>query len=303
MDDTRSGDRPSTTRTRCGTLLIGVSLASAALAADFSGPVVSILDGDTIEVLHNYRPVRIRLSGIDCPEKGQAYGQRAKHAASALVFGKEVTLQTYGADTYGRTIAAVLLPDGTNANHVLVKDGWCWWYRKYAPMDTDLEELENAARDAKKGLWMDPAPIPPWVYRTATRGQSLDLSDLVPLDAETKGNTSSRGPPRLGTTPSDASPEPPSSSYPIVGNHRSHIYHRPDCPNYSQIAARNRKEFGSVTEAEAAGYRLAKNCPSPMASGELENFPYHVEIQLKLLPIRFPYHFLDPFSQRLLTLL
>ena len=102
MDDTRSGDRPSTTRTRCGTLLIGVSLASAALAADFSGPVVSILDGDTIEVLHNYRPVRIRLSGIDCPEKGQAYGQRAKQTASALVFGKEVTLQTYGTDTYGR---------------------------------------------------------------------------------------------------------------------------------------------------------------------------------------------------------
>ena len=95
--------------------------------ADFSGPVVSVLDGDTIEVLHNQHPERIRLSGIDCPEKGQAYGQKAKHAASALVFGKEVTLQTHGKDKYGRTLADVLLPDGTNVNHELVKDGSCRW--------------------------------------------------------------------------------------------------------------------------------------------------------------------------------
>ena len=63
---------------------------STALAADFSGPVVSVLDGDTLEVLHNNCAERIRLNGIDCPEKGQAYGNNAKHAASALVFGKEV---------------------------------------------------------------------------------------------------------------------------------------------------------------------------------------------------------------------
>ena len=86
-------------------------------AADFTGPVVSVLDGDTIEVLHNQHPERIRLSGIDCPEKGQAFGKRAKQAASALVFGKEVTLQTHGHDKYGRTLADVLLPDGTNVNH------------------------------------------------------------------------------------------------------------------------------------------------------------------------------------------
>jgi micrococcal nuclease len=80
-----------------------------------------------------------------------------------------------------RTLADVLLPDGTHVNHTLVKEGWCWWYRKYAPGDTVLEGLEKEAREAKKGLWVDPAPIPPWVYRKARRGQSLDLSDLVPL--------------------------------------------------------------------------------------------------------------------------
>ena len=102
-------------------------------AASFTAPVVSVLDGDTIEVLNGHHAERIRLSGIDCPEKGQAFGNKAKHAASALVFGKQVTLQTHGYDKHKRTLADVILRDGTNVNHELVKEGWCWWYRKYAP--------------------------------------------------------------------------------------------------------------------------------------------------------------------------
>src|ERR1700682_1272230 len=89
--------------------VLHVLLAHSAFADDFTGPVVSVLDGDTLEVLHNRRPERIRLSGIDCPEKGHAYGTRAKQAASELVLGGEVTLQTYGHDKYGRTLADVLL--------------------------------------------------------------------------------------------------------------------------------------------------------------------------------------------------
>ena len=100
--------------------------AAPAHAADFSGQVVSILDDDTIEVLHNQHPERIRLSGIDCPEKGQAYGNNAKQAASKLVFGKEVTVQTHGYDKYKRTLADVLLSDGMNLNQELVMEGWCW---------------------------------------------------------------------------------------------------------------------------------------------------------------------------------
>src|SRR5215467_660203 len=138
-------------------------------AADFLGSVVSVLDGDTIEVLHNHHVERIRLNGIDCPEKGQPYGKKAKQAASALVFGKQVTLKTYGLDKYGRTIADVLLPDGTNVNHELVKQGWCWWYRKYAPGNVVLEELERRARGAGLGLWANSAPIPPWEWRKARR--------------------------------------------------------------------------------------------------------------------------------------
>jgi micrococcal nuclease len=145
------------------------SLLPAFAFAGFTGPVVSVLDGDTIEVLHNTKPERVRLSGIDCPEKGQAYGKKAKQAASELVFGKDVILQTHGQDKYGRTLADVLLRDGTHVNHELVKEGWCWWYRKYAPADTVLAGLEKEARDAKKGVWQDRAPTPPWEYRKARR--------------------------------------------------------------------------------------------------------------------------------------
>jgi micrococcal nuclease len=73
-------------------------------------------------------------------------------------------------DRYGRTIADVLLPDGPNVNHTLVKEGWCWWYRKYAPRDVILEELETRARVARKGLWADPQPVPPWAWRQGMAG-------------------------------------------------------------------------------------------------------------------------------------
>jgi micrococcal nuclease len=145
--------------------IVFVAVPLEGFSADFSGPVVSVLDGDTIEVMHNQYPERIRLSGIDCPEKGQAFGKRAKQAASELVYGKEVTLQTHGKDKYKRTLADVLLPDGTNVNQELVKQGWCWWYRKYAASDSELERLEIEARTQRLGLWATESPVSPWEWR------------------------------------------------------------------------------------------------------------------------------------------
>lgn len=161
--------RGSATITRILSVVFVLGLSSPGWTADFTGPDVSILDGDTIEVLHNTRAERIRLNGIDCPEKGQAYGKRAKQAASELVFGKEVTLNTFGKDKYGRTLADVILPDGTNVNHELVKHGWCWWYRKYAPENVILAELQRRARRSGLGLWADPHPVPPWEWRKRSR--------------------------------------------------------------------------------------------------------------------------------------
>ncbi len=92
--------------------------------------------------------------------------------ASILVIDDEPVIRTLlrtVLDKYGRTIGDMVLPDGTNVNHTLVKDGWCWWYRKYAPGDTGLEGLENEAREARKGLWTDSSPPPPWEWRRLRR--------------------------------------------------------------------------------------------------------------------------------------
>ena len=98
-----------------------ILLLATIVLANFPGPVVSVLDGDTLEVLNHNHPERIRLNGIDCPEKGQAFGKRAKQAASDLAFRKQVTLQTHGHDKYKRTLGEVILPDGMNLNQELVK--------------------------------------------------------------------------------------------------------------------------------------------------------------------------------------
>jgi endonuclease YncB( thermonuclease family) len=92
------------------------------MAADFTGEVIRVLDGDTIEVLHEKNPERIRLDGIDCPEKGQAFGQKAKQATSSLLFGKEVRIESHGRDKHRRTLGTVFDGD-LNVNQELVKAG------------------------------------------------------------------------------------------------------------------------------------------------------------------------------------
>ncbi len=140
-------------------------LASQALAADFTGRVVGVSDGDTITVLHSGKAERIRLHGIDCPEKRQAFGNRAKQFTSNLVFAKTVTVQVVDRDRYGRTVAEVLLPDGRSLNRELVGAGLAWWYRRSAPDDETLKQLEHEARAAQRGLWADPHAVAPWEWR------------------------------------------------------------------------------------------------------------------------------------------
>ncbi len=139
-------------------------LTSQTLAADFTGRVVGVADGDTITVLHNGKGERIRLHGIDCPEKRQAFGKRAKQLTSNLVFGKTVTVQPVDRDRYGRTVGVVLLPDGRSLNHELVRAGLAWMYRRYTN-DQSLSDLEEEARVARRGLWDDPHAVPPWEWR------------------------------------------------------------------------------------------------------------------------------------------
>lgn len=136
--------------------------------ADFAGKVIAVKDGDTLEVMRDRTSVvRVRLSGIDCPEKAQAFGQKAKRYAFDLAFGKTVKVIEKGKDRYGRTLGEIILEDGRSLNRELVRAGLAWWYRQYAPKDTELEALEKQAREAKVGLWSDSDPVPPWTWRKA----------------------------------------------------------------------------------------------------------------------------------------
>jgi len=115
--------------------------------------------------------VKVRLAGIDSPERGQAFGAKAKQALSGKVFGKTVQVKDRGKDKYDRTLGVVRLGE-ENVNEQLVRQGWAWWYRKYAPDNKTLEAAEAEARKAKRGLWADANPVPPWDWRQAQRAKT-----------------------------------------------------------------------------------------------------------------------------------
>jgi endonuclease YncB( thermonuclease family) len=190
----------------------------------FQGKVIDVADGDTVTILHGREPETIRLNGIDAPEKDQAFGQRAKRFTSELAFGQVVHVIVRDQDPYGRTVADLRLPDGRSLNHELVRAGYAWWFRRYSN-DPCLETLESEARRARRGLWADAQPIAPWEWR-----QTQHERARPPVTAPA---------PPLATT---------NTCGPIIGNPRSRVYHRLDCPR-------------SAAEAESAGHRIAGNCP------------------------------------------
>ena len=153
---------------------------SADAAFPFTGRVVAVLDGDTIEVLHHGHAERIRLKGIDCPEKKQPFGQKAKQFTSTLVFGKTVTVVSSEKGRYGRTIGDVFLSNGANLSYELVNAGLAWWYHKYSD-DVVLGALELDAQRARRGLWIDPHPIPPWEYRHPKKNKRKNGGTSKPL--------------------------------------------------------------------------------------------------------------------------
>ena len=89
------------------------------------------------------------------------------------------SVQPRTTDRYGRTVAEVGLSDGVNLNQELVKQGWCWWFIKYAPNNQVLKNLEKQARKQKLGLWIDPNPVPPWEFRKARAAKRKSLQPLL----------------------------------------------------------------------------------------------------------------------------
>lgn len=146
------------------------------LAAALGAVVVSVPDGDTLTVRLNGALVRVRLEGVDCPEKNQPHGLAArwfvrKRALTASAQGRlhprRVTLELHGRDRNGRRIGRVSV-DGRDVGVDLLRAGFAWHYRRYN-CDPALARLEAAARRARRGLWADKKPIPPWQWRRGVR--------------------------------------------------------------------------------------------------------------------------------------
>ena len=135
------------------------------LPLTFEGKVTGIKDGDTNKVFYNGSEQTIRLAHIDCPEKKQPFGSKAKQFASDICFGKYVVVKSEGKkDRYNRIIAEIILQDDTNLNKELVKNGLAWHFKKYSD-NQEYSELEISARDKKIGIWSEPKPTAPWDWR------------------------------------------------------------------------------------------------------------------------------------------
>ena len=157
------------------TLLLALLITHCLVQADtLTGRVVRVTDGDTIVVLDSANiQHKIRLTGIDAPERKQAFGTKSKEHLSDSVAGKFVVVDYNKRDRYRRILGKVLL-SSQDMNREQVKAGLAWHYKKYqkdqAPADRELySKAEIEARKAKHGLWHDPEPMPPWEYRKSKR--------------------------------------------------------------------------------------------------------------------------------------
>ena len=128
-----------------------------------TGKVVKVVDGDTFDLMSD-KKIRVRMFGIDSPERGQAYNVKAKEFTAALIAGKEINVTIRNKDRYGRFVSDVYLDDGTYVNAELVKAGYAWLFTRYSN-DEELARLQEDARNGKRGLWQDDHPIPPWEFR------------------------------------------------------------------------------------------------------------------------------------------
>jgi endonuclease YncB( thermonuclease family) len=169
-----------------------LALATTIHADEIRGKVVSIADGDTITVLDADKVQhKIRLEGIDAPEKGQAFGTKSKEKMSELVGEKEVVVKWSKKDRYERILGDVYLGD-RHINLEMVREGMAWHYKQYSK-SKELAEAEDEARKAKKGLWADKSPEPPWEYRKREREKKAkDQVRLSPSLDSTHASTKIR---------------------------------------------------------------------------------------------------------------
>ncbi len=152
------------------TLFFLVFLSLAASADLLTGKVVKVVDGDTLYILDaNYKEHKIRLAGVDAPERKQAYGLASRKHLLSIVAGKQVTVEYQKRDRYGRIVGKIWV-NGIDACLEQVKAGFAWHYKKYQHEQSSEDQrlyadAENQARNDRLGLWRENNPMPPWEYR------------------------------------------------------------------------------------------------------------------------------------------
>ena len=156
-------------------------LALPATDDTLHGRVVRILDGDTVEVLDSAsHTVRVRLGGIDAPEKSQPFGTQAKQRMAALSGGQTVAVDWTKRDRNGRLVGKLIL-NGQDLGLAMINSGLAWWYREYAGEQSAADQhiyaaAEQTARAAKRGLWAVADPMAPWDYRHQPAPSQQDLA-------------------------------------------------------------------------------------------------------------------------------
>lgn len=138
--------------------------------SQITGRVISVTDGDTFTMIESNKQVKVRLHGIDCPEKGQDFYFVAKQSLSDMVFGKFVTVKRISIDKYKRIVGIVWI-DEINVNERMLRSGLAWHYKKY---DTNPEwkKFEQQAKLSKCGVWSMSNPIAPWEFRKRKKSKS-----------------------------------------------------------------------------------------------------------------------------------
>jgi len=210
--------------------MIVLCLAGAARADLWQAACVSVLDGDSLVVMHKGVKKEIRLYGIDAPEFDQPFGKQARQCARELVLNKKVMVEPIEIDRYGRTVAKVHTAEGC-LNELLIARGCAWVYTRYCrPADRKAwSVLEQSAREQALGLWAQPDPVAPWEFRAGKRAaEKKQPQKTKPVAGYYRGNTSSR------------------------------VFHSPGCPYYS--CKNCTAGFNSIGQAMRAGYTPCKKC-------------------------------------------
>ena len=159
--------------------VIAATLLASGASAEVLGRVVAVHDGDTISVSVAERVLRVRLHGIDAPERVQPFANASRHALESLVSGRDVRIVAHGHDGYGRLLGRVYAA-GVDVNAEQVRLGHAWVFRRFVN-EPLLLALEAEAKAAQRGLWRDPRAIPPWQWRAR---RALQPTSMPPVARE-----------------------------------------------------------------------------------------------------------------------